>query len=596
MKIHLLLLCLLAASTHLSAQEIIPHGLSDTERMQMAQGLAPQGSNPSNAIPSPPPFENLRSMAEWEELQALTIAWTSYPGILKKIVAAAILETHVIILTEDPAETEDYLTSNNTAGPALSMANITLLDENFDSIWMRDYAGNPVYVNEVDSLVMVDWIYNRPTRPNDNISPAYIAEELNIPLYTTTEAPTDLVNTGGNFMCDGFGTAFASELILDENEVNNDYGVTAKSEEDIDAIMSDFMGIQRFIKMPTLPYDGIHHIDMHMKIVDEETLLIGEYPEGVADGPQINANMEYVISNFNSVFGTPYKVVRIPMPDSQSGLYPDSQPTPGYYRTYTNAVFVNNTIIFPTYREEFDTTAYRIWGEICPGYNLVGIDCDDQAEPIISLSGAIHCITHAVGVADPLLISHQALSDTDDDLNPYPVVGYFNHRTGITQAKLFWKTSQESTYTEVNMTDLGNHQWQGLIPAQPVGTIIQYYLFGESVSGKTQVRPMPAPAGHWAFEILGDVSINDQAQPLIHRVFPNPANAITCIEMDVRQNMDLEVHLLDVAGRSIEKIYTGAVGPHTNKIFFDASHLNPGMYYLDCRSAHSRFTHALMVK
>jgi agmatine deiminase len=39
------------------------------------------------------------------------------------------------------------------------------------------------------------------------------------------------------------------------------------------------------------------------------------------------------------------------------------------YRTYTNAVFVNNTIIFPTYREEYDTTAYRIWGEICPGYN-----------------------------------------------------------------------------------------------------------------------------------------------------------------------------------------------------------------------------------
>ena len=38
------------------------------------------------------------------------------------------------------------------------------------------------------------------------------------------------------------------------------------------------MGINRYITMPTLPYDGIHHIDMHMKLLDEETLLVGEYP------------------------------------------------------------------------------------------------------------------------------------------------------------------------------------------------------------------------------------------------------------------------------------------------------------------------------
>lgn len=51
------------------------------------------------------------------------------------------------------------------------MNNVTILDANYDSVWMRDYAGNPVYGNEVDDLVMVDWIYNRPNRPNDNASP-----------------------------------------------------------------------------------------------------------------------------------------------------------------------------------------------------------------------------------------------------------------------------------------------------------------------------------------------------------------------------------------------------------------------------------------
>jgi agmatine deiminase len=597
MKTLLLTGITIACSIVLSAQEILPKNFSTAERQQLTQMVGTLPTAPPNSITSPPPFVSLRAMAEWEELQALTIAWTGYPGILKQIVAAAVLETRVIILTEDPQATEDFLTSNNSAGPALSMDNITLLNENFDSIWMRDYAGNPVYANNVDSLMLVDWIYNRPTRPNDDASPAFIAEEIGIPLYTTTEAPTDLVNTGGNFMCDGFGTAFASNLILDENEFNNPYGVTAKSEDDINTILSDYMGISRYIKMPILPYDGIHHIDMHMKIVDEETLLIGEYPDGVADGPQINANTEYVLSNFNSVFGTPYKVVRIPMPDSQSGLYPDSQPTPGYYRTYTNAVFVNKTIIFPTYREEFDTTAFRIWGELCPGYTLVGIDSDNQDEPIISASGAIHCITHSVGVADPLLISHQALPDTYDVVNPYTVTGFFDHRSGIAQAKLFWKTTAQAVYNEVSMIDIGNDNWQAFIPAQDAGTVVEYYLFGESNSGKTQLRPLPAPASHWTFEVLGDVSLDERAaSPSFARVFPNPANAITCIELNLSQTVDAQAYLTDISGRKVMDIFKGTLMPSQNKLFLDASQLSSGMYHIQVQTPNGLIRHKLMVK
>ena len=44
--------------------------------------------------------------------------------------------------------------------------------------------------------------------------------------------------------------------------------------------------------MPTLPYDGIHHIDMHMKLLDEETLLVSEYPDGVADEYYMNDTMQ----------------------------------------------------------------------------------------------------------------------------------------------------------------------------------------------------------------------------------------------------------------------------------------------------------------
>ncbi len=35
---------------------------------------------------------------------------------------------------------------------------------------MRDYGGSPCYLNDVISLVWVDWIYNRP-RPLDDAMP-----------------------------------------------------------------------------------------------------------------------------------------------------------------------------------------------------------------------------------------------------------------------------------------------------------------------------------------------------------------------------------------------------------------------------------------
>lgn len=544
---------------------------------------------------TPPAFDNLRTAAEWEEIQALTITWADFPSILKQIVRAAIEETKVIIITDDPAETMDYLTSNNSGGaPISNTSNITMVDGNYDTIWIRDYGANTVYVNEVDSLILVDWLYNRP-RPNDDLIPELIAEELNLNLYQTSTPPYELMNTGGNFMSDGFGKAFASELILQENDGSGDYNIDypIQNEDEINSIMNEFMGIDQYIKMPTLPYDGIHHIDMHMKLLDEETLLVAEYPEGVADGPQINANLEYVLSNFTSKWGTPFKVIRIPSPPSVSGNYPDNN---GAYRTYTNAVFVNNTILLPTYREEYDTTALRIWNEALPGYNIVGIDCDNMGANIISQSGAIHCITHSIGTQDPLLISHQPLNDTFETINPYVINSYINHRTGIEQANLFYKTSAGDSYISVSMNDAGNNQWTASIPAQPVGTEIYYYITAESVSGKTISRPMPAPAGYWQFKVLGDVEVDENQYTSISRVFPNPANAITCIELNTIRPTHGQISLVDLNGRKVLDVYSGVLNQNNNKLFFDASVISQGVYRLLIVTSESTESYPVIIK
>lgn len=495
---------LLLATTFASAQ--VPSYLTDAEQELISDYQF------TKYTMTPPPTVPVRAAAEWEEVEYLVITWEPFfDGILTQIVAAGVEECKVIITTENEASVSNTLTS---AG--IDLTNVIFLDRNWDSIWIRDYAANTVYENEVGDRALVDWIYNRP-RPNDDTVPSGHANMTGIPLYVTDTAPNDLVNTGGNYMSDGMGNAFASELILEENEAGNPYGVSAKTEEEIDQIMEDYMGIQNYIKMTPLPYDVINHIDMHMKLLDEETLVVSRYPDGVADGPQIEANIAEVLENELTPFGTPYKVNWIDAPPSPGGNYPDNG---GYYRTYTNALFVNKTILVPTYRPEVDEPALEQWRDLMPGYNVVGIDVDNPGENLISLVGAIHCITHTIGVADPLWIVHQPVAESPEN-STVTIEASMKHNSGVADAKVYFREVGETYYDEVTMTLVGDDIWKADIPV--VTENVAYYIWAEASSGKSIARPIVAPEGYWTIQV-GELGTSEFNLDTITGPYPNPSN------------------------------------------------------------------------
>ena len=568
----------LTACTVLQAQHVTwPHAITKAERDHVERiGFEPVASR---GIETPPPFDSLRTAAEWEEIEALTISWTSFPCIQKQIVAASKEECTVIIFADDVNEVENYLTSS-TCGGALDLENVDIVSAEYNSIWIRDYGANTVYGSWNDDRVLVDWMYNRP-RPDDDVIPDVLGDHMGLDVYTTTAEPTDLMNTGGNWMSDGFGTAFASELILEENDGGSSWWTDFPdhSEAEIDQIIEDFHGVDTYIKMPVLPYDGIHHIDMHMKLLDERTLLVAEYPMGVADGPQINANMDYVLANYTTKWGTPFDVIRIPSPPEQGWGYPDQN---GWYLTYTNSVFVNNTILLPTYYTEYDTTAIRIYEEALPGYEIVGIDCDNNGSAIISLSGAIHCITHSVGVEDPLMISHLPLPDTEDDQNDYAVDAYLSHRSGIETATLYWATDPVGDWTSVSMSatdDAGN--WAAAIPAHPQGTTLYYYIEGAATSGKVGARPMPAPDGWWSFEVIDPtVGISEWDASPMAAAYPNPASAITSIPMELRNGTSGSLVVYNALGAQVDVLHQGHFPAGRSNYFLHANRLAAGPYLI----------------
>ncbi|MBL8001090.1 MAG: agmatine deiminase family protein [Flavobacteriales bacterium] len=583
MKLRTLLpFALLTALPALAQQERdLPHALAPWET-PLIRDYRESRAGASRGITSFPGLP-VRTMAEWEEVQALCIAWTTYEGILKQIVRNAKEECEVVIVCADSNAVITYLNNTQFGGPLPDLNNITFIEGPFNSIWMRDYGPETMYLNEVDSLVLMDWIYNRP-RPLDDAVPDLLGTALGIPVFSSTTGPNDLVHTGGNFMADGFGTAFSSELVTEENGAGGQYNQTVHTPAQVDQLMEDWMGITNYVRMAALPYDGINHIDMHMKLLDEERLLVGQFPLGVSDGPQIELNLQGITANEVSVFGTPYTFTRIPMPPSTGGLYAPN----ASYRTYANNIFINGTVLVPTYREEFDTTALRILRESLPGYNVVGIDCDNSGQNIISQSGAIHCITKAIGVSDPLLIRHQALNDTYDTQNPYTVTAWMRHRSGISGATLYWTIDTTQAYQAVPMADIGNNEWSAAIPAQAAGTEVFYYVQGTAVSGKVQVRPLVAPEGYWSFRVLDNsTGVAALAAPQVLEVFPNPTAGQCMIVLAPNTTERTRVEVLDALGRRVAWLNEGLL-PADGRIFTDLGALAAGTYQVVATSAKGR--------
>ncbi len=73
---------------------------------------------------------------------------------------------------------------------------------------------------------------------------------------------------------------------------------------------------------------------------------------------------------------------RIPMPSHQAGTW----------RTYTNVIFANDTLLIPSYPDaspELDRQAFELYSKLLPDRHIVQID----ASSIIQKNGSLHCIS-----------------------------------------------------------------------------------------------------------------------------------------------------------------------------------------------------------
>jgi agmatine deiminase len=417
---------------------------------------------------TPPAAGPVRNPGEFEPMTGVIVR---YPwGNPTSLLAEYAEDVTLWVIVEDSADQTSAASSLTSAG--CNMAHVDWIFAPTNSIWTRDY-GPWFIIDGNGDQGIVDHIYNRP-RPLDDLIPGVIGSDWGVPVYGM-----DLEATGGNYMSDGRGIAISTRLTLDENP-----GLTTA---EIDSTMEAYVGIEQFHWLPYIESSGIHHIDCWAKFLSPEKILLKEVPPTHSSYAALESNYAY-LSSLTDSYGRPYQIYRVYTPNDEP---------------YTNSLILNNKVFVPQYGTSWDDDALQAYEDAMPGYEVLGYSGSWLSDD------AIHC--RAMGVTDPymLYIDHVPLSDNpssvDDSRVQAEVIDY--SETGLVADSLivYWRVAGDPEFTPVVMTEAERAgSYFADIPAEPLGTEVQYYIYAVDNSGRHETHPYVAPGDYHSFEIVTD--------------------------------------------------------------------------------------------
>lgn len=542
-------------AVHYDINPKFPHYATAEERL-----LAPTLSQ--NARGSQYPTAPVSAVAEFQPMSGVLIA---YPlGVPVSLVRELSKITKVKVLINPSADSVQI--KNYFSYSQVSTENVEFWTIEHDSYWVRDY-GPWFIIDGNDSVNVIDFIYNRPWRPNDDAALEYIVEKLGVSRY---EMP--IVHTGGNYMVDGYGTAASTMLVEQENPY--------QSNDDLQDMAFNYLGVDNYMFLPDPLGEYIAHIDCWGKFLDVDKVLIGKVP--VSD-PRYQ-NYEEVAETFaqsTTPWGNNYQVFRVyANPDSYSA-------TP-----YTNSLIVNDHIFVPITGNSHDNEAVAVYQNAMPGYTIVPIMSSGYT-PWLS-TDALHCRTHELADLQMLYIKHFPLLGTkslNDNLTIEATIKPLSGSLLVTDSVLVfyqinseeWQSatlnnSGEATFTfdfsSLNLTD---------------GDEVKYYVSAKDESGRREKHPYIGAADPFVFSI-GNVAINDKEIPKIH-VFPNPVVSTLYVTSDENAEI-LSVEIFDIDGRSCGCKSTVL----SNRAAVDVRNLSYGVYFVSIVDSNGNNHHFKVVK
>ena len=307
--------------------------------------------------------KDFRVPAEYESVSAVIIGWKGYTDMLASIAKAV----------TGRGQAEIWAVSGPDKISGVSADKYIKINASIDTVWMRDYGPFGVS-NKQSKLGIVDSIYRHyQYRRSDDALPANLGKIQNIDVFGIP-----IILDGGNLMVDSKANLFMTKRTYIWN--------SNISKEQVDASLKSYFKVKNiyafdYAGYPDYPEDGTGHIDMFLKLLNDNTVLVS-----VADNEPYKSTAEKAIAFFKNRAapnGAPYKIIKV-----------KGWERSGTWYTYTNSLIVNNTVLMPSYSRysEENAQSEAAYKAGMPGVSVVQINSDSS----IRLGGSIHCVTQSV--------------------------------------------------------------------------------------------------------------------------------------------------------------------------------------------------------
>lgn len=438
--------------------------------------------------------------------------------------------------------------------------NVFLIPAWTETLWIRDYGPFVGYnLSETPiQRIILDAGYSNYNRPNDDAIPTQIGNLMEIPV---NDFPIEF--EGGNILTDGLGRGWCSTRIFSQNP--------GLSPQEVKDTMEQFLGLDDIMFLEALVNSGGGiwcHVDMFMKILDSETILVSEYPEFVPDYQLIEYFVD-TLSKMTNAGGRSYRIIRIPAPPKADGTWATQQNDE--MRTYTNSIIINDAIVIPAYNlPDYDSAAIQVYRECMPGYRLEMVD----ATALTPLYGALHCISKEVANPVYLRINHKKIEGMQAFANPFVIDAGFFADGSPDSAFLFYKKNNQISFEKSIFSENGNTYTANIQGISPADTI-KYYL--EAWSNNSHVTfPPQGLGGAFCFWFDPSVSIDEKENiDSDIRIFPNPSTGNFTISSKMMEYpIAFKVH--DLTGRIV---YQGGI-EGTFQSFDLSGILKKGVYFI----------------
>lgn len=461
-----------------------------------------------------------RTAAEWEPAQGTMVVWPL--SVPYKLVVELSKDNHLYTLIANGSTKKEAQKWYNQWGINSNNNTFVYAPQGIDAWWTRDWGPSAVFTNDGEmKLGDGKYIYSTPATKiacNDSLKFLYVGknneiikteidDNATIPLAKGLNLEVlDLpyINTGGNVLTDGLGTAFSTCIILNENRFYN------VNQDKFLSLNKELMGFEQYNVISNFEKMGIQHIDCFMKLLDEERILVAEPPTDHELYPIYENIIENELRKLETAYGRPYEILRI-----KTDRYNGER-----LAAYTNSIIINKTIYVPLFQIKADSIALQIWRDVMPGYTVKGFTFALIDEPIVSKemkehyksgygwnSGdALHCRTRAIWDNEMLFITTKRIDKVvtlkQQNIVYTTIIDYSKKGLVRDKSQIFWRVLGDTNWRISQLSlDKNQNQFFYEIPYHKKGTTVEYFISAESKSGRKETQPRSAPLGTYQFRI-----------------------------------------------------------------------------------------------